>query len=281
MTFNTIINPEDLSQYLNDPDWVVMDCRFDLDHPDLGLKSFQAGHIPGAQYANLDLDLSSPVIPGKTGRHPLPDVNTFVKKLSDWGIDERVQVVVYDSHGGGLAVRLWWLLRWLGHENAAVLNGGWPAWENNEYSIEKEVKKKKARTFKPVENAEMIADLDFVEDIREDQDFLLVDSRSAERYWGLKETKDVRAGHIPGAVSFPFEGNLDENGIFHNKETLKERFTLLLDGLPADQVIFYCGSGVTAGHNILSMVAAGFDMPKLYPGSWSEWIADPERPGAP
>ena len=278
--YQTIISCEQLAQNLENPDWVVVDCRFDLDDPDAGFRVYQAGHIPGAQYANLDRDLSNPVIPGKTGRHPLPDIKAFSELLSKWGIDQSVQVVVYDSRGGGLAVRLWWLLRWLGHKQAAVLDGGWPAWEKGNFPTETRVRKIEARKFTPNEQTGMVASIEFVDEVRQDPDFLLVDSRSAERYWGIKETIDSRAGHIPGAVSFPFEANLDQDGKFLPIQDLKDRFEALLEGLPADQVIFYCGSGVTAGHNILSMVAAGFDMPKLYPGSWSEWCADPERPGA-
>ena len=278
MSYQTIITAEELVKNLEDPLWAIMDCRFDLEDPEAGLKDFQAGHIPGAQYVNLDLDLANPVIPGETGRHPLPEIQDFIERLSTWGIDENIQVVAYDSKGGGLAARLWWLLRWLGHERVAILDGGWPAWERSNYPIETEIKTKEKRIFTASENPEMIANLDFVDEVRLDPDFLLVDARSAERYWGIKETVDSRAGHIPGAISAPFEANLKEDGTFLDRASLKDRFAMMLDGLPAEQVVFYCGSGVTAAHNIVAMVAAGYDMPRLYPGSWSEWCLDPDRP---
>ncbi len=281
MTYQTIISAEALNQNLDNEDWVVIDCRFELEDPEAGFAEYQAAHIPGALYANMDIDLASPVIPGETGRHPLPEIPTFVEWLSEKGIDRSVQVVAYDSRGGGLAARLWWLLNWLGHTKVAVLDGGWPAWKTGNYPLESKVRECKIRRFVADEQSEMIADLGFVDEIRLDPDFLLVDSRSAERYWGLKETIDSRAGHIPGAVSAPFEANLDEAGLFLDQAALKERFESLLDGLPPEQVVFYCGSGVTAAHNVLSMVAAGYAMPKLYPGSWSEWCLDPDRPGEP
>ena len=227
MVYQTIITVDELVNYLDNPDWVIMDCRFDLEDPKAGLRDFQAGHIPGAQYANLDLDLASPVIPGETGRHPLPDINVFAERLSGWGIDTDVQVIAYDSKGGGLAARLWWLLRWLGHEDVAILDGGWPAWQRAGHPIENEIRERKSRTFVANEIPEMIADLDFVEEISLDPDFLLLDARSAERYWGLKETVDSRAGHIPGAISI-YDAQFEKN----------------LDKLPANKdnmLIFYCG----------------------------------------
>ena len=278
MAYQTIITAEELVENLENPLWAIMDCRFDLEDPEAGLRDFQAGHIPGAQYVNLDLDLASPVIPGETGRHPLPDIQEFSERLSAWGIDEDIQVVAYDNKGGGLAARLWWLLRWLGHERVAILDGGWPAWERSDYPIETEIKTREKRIFEASENPDMIADLNFVDEVRLDPDFLLVDARSAERYWGIKETVDSRAGHITGAISAPFEANLKEDGTFLDRASLKDRFAMMLDGLPAEQVVFYCGSGVTAAHNIVAMVAAGYDMPRLYPGSWSEWCLDPDRP---
>ncbi len=281
MSYQTIISASDLSNDLTNPNWVILDCRFDFQDTDLGYQEYLKGHIPGAVYVHLDQDLSSEIIPGKTGRHPLPDINGFSDKLSSWGIDNAVQVIVYDNFNGGLAARAWWLLRWLGHKNVAVLDGGWTAWEIANNPVETEAISKEHRTFSPVEQANYIADVDFVELIRLDPDFLLVDSRSSERYWGINETTDPIAGHIPGAITAPYEGNLDENGYFLKTEELMERFGFILEGIPPENVIFYCGSGVTAAHNILAMVEAGYDMPRLYPGSWSEWITDPERPLSP
>ncbi len=190
-------------------------------------------------------------------------------------------MVIYDNKNGGLAARLWWLLRWLGHENASILDGGWPAWEREKYPVETGVNIREPRVFLPVEQPQYIFDVNAIEKIRSDPDYLLVDARSAERYWGLNETNDPIAGHIPGAVTAPYAGNLDDGGFFLKSDLLRERYDTLLGDIPAENVIFYCGSGVTACHNIAAMVDAGFDFPRLYPGSWSEWIINPDRPVEP
>lgn len=281
MAFQTILSAAELNRNLDNPDWAIMDCRFDFDKPEMGYQEYLAGHIPGSLYINLNQDLSSEIIPGKTGRHPLPDKNDLADRFSSWGIDSSTKVVIYDSRNGALAARMWWLLRWLGHENASVLDGGWPAWDIVKYPIETGEFTRKPRVFSPAEHPQYIVDANAIEEIRMDPDYMLVDSRAAERYWGINETIDPVAGHILGAMTAPYAGNLDDQGFFLKAEMLKERFENLLDGLPAEQVVFYCGSGVTACHNILAMVEAGYDMPKLYPGSWSEWITDPERPIGP
>jgi len=278
MAFKTILSATELNNNLDSPDWAIMDCRFDLDNPELGHQEYLAGHIPGSLYINLNQDLSSEIIPGKTGRHPLPDKSILADRFSSWGIDSLTKVVIYDNKNGGLAARLWWLLRWLGHENAAVLDGGWPAWDIEKYPVETGEITREPRIFSPGEHPEYFVDANVIEEIRLDPDYLLVDSRAAERYWGINETIDSVAGHIPGAMTAPYAGNLDDQGFFLKTELLKDRFENLLDGIPAEQVIFYCGSGVTACHNILAMVEAGYDMPMLYPGSWSEWVTDPDRP---
>ena len=277
MAFHTMLSAADLKKNLDNPEWAIMDCRFDLQEPDLGYQEYLEGHIPGSLYIHLDRDLSSEIIPGKTGRHPIPDKNLFSERLSSWGIDNLTQVVVYDNKSGGLAARLWWLLRWLGHNDVAVLNGGWPAWEIENDPIEAGESTREPRVFTPSEQPQYIVDAEFVEQVRLDPDYLLVDSRAAERYWGINETIDPIAGHIPGAVTAPYAGNLDQQGFFLPAELLKERFENLLEGIPTENVIFYCGSGVTACHNIVAMSEAGYEMPKLYPGSWSEWITDPSR----
>ncbi|NQS92372.1 MAG: sulfurtransferase [Chloroflexi bacterium] len=281
MIYQTIISAEDLNKNLNNPNWTIFDCRFDFDEPERAAREYLEGHIPGAIYADLDRELSSEVIPRKSGRHPLPDSQVLANRLSSWGVGDGVQVVVYDNKGGGLAGRLWWLLRWLGHEDVAVLDGDWNAWKNGNYPVETGDVDVKTKTFNAIEHPEYIADSNYVDEIREDPDFLLLDARSAERYWGINETIDSKAGHIPGAITAPYSENLDENGFFLDPAQLKERFQDLLEGIPAENVVVYCGSGVTAIHNIIAMVAAGYPMPKLYPGSWSEWIVDPDRPIAP
>jgi len=281
MNYTTKISVEELYAQIEDPEWVIIDCRFYLTEPDTGYLEYQDAHIPGAAYANLDRDLSGQMIPGKTGRHPLPTREELVDRLSAWGIDQKTQVVAYDSMGGAVAARLWWLLRWLGHDKAAVLDGGWNAWVISGYPVQKQMLPRKRKIFTPVEHQEYIADKEWVEKVRLDPDYLLVDARSAERYWGLKETIDKKAGHIPGAVSAPYIGNLTEDEFFRSADELKERFMNLIGDIPAEKVIFYCGSGVTSIHNIIAMLLAGYGMAKLYPGSWSEWSADPNRPTAP
>jgi len=277
----TFISAAELNKKLNDSNWVIIDCRFNFDEPELGYQEYLAGHIPGAIYANLNRDLSSEVIPGKTGRHPLPNQKVLTEKFSSWGIDESIMVIIYDDHGGGLAARLWWLLRWLGHEEALILDGGWSAWQAADYDVETDVSSGKAKVFSPVEHSQFVVNADEVDLIRMDPDYFLIDSRGAERYWGIEENIDPVAGHIPGAMTAPYAGNLDEDGFFLPLEQLKERFKNLLEDIPPEQVVFYCGSGVTACHNIAAMIAAGYEMPKLYAGSWSEWITDPDRPIEP
>ncbi len=281
MEYKTIISAADLFENLDHPDIAIMDCRFYIPEPDRGYQEYLAGHIPGALYLNLDQDLSGEIIPGITGRHPLPEVKVFTERLSGWGIDRSTQVIAYDNMGGALAARLWWMLRWLGHDRAAVMDCGWNAWLKAKYSQEITVQSRELKEFIAKVNPDYIADLTFVDEIRLDPDYLLVDARSAERYWGLKETIDVKAGHIPGAVTAPYLENMTEDECFLPLEQLMERYQDLLDGIPAENVILYCGSGVTSVHSMIAMVMAGFDMPKLYPGSWSEWCADPDRPIAP
>ena len=281
MEFKTIISAETLKAQLSNPDWVIVYCRFYLQEPERGYQEYLESHLPGAIYVDLDQDLSGEIIPGKTGRHPLPDSQVFAERLSGWGIGNETQVIAYDNKGGALASRLWWMLRWLGHEKVAVLDGAWKAWMAGDFPLERgEVTREKA-VFEPQVHQEYIADISLVDEIREDDNFMLLDARSPQRYWGLEEPIDARAGHIPGAVSAPFESNLTEEGYFLSKDELKARFENLLEGVPPSQVVVYCGSGVTSNHNLIAMVEAGYEMSKLYPGSWSEWITDPDRPCGP
>ncbi|MFL7812881.1 MAG: sulfurtransferase [Anaerolineales bacterium] len=281
MDYQTIISTKELAARLGDPGLAVMDCRYYLAEPERGYEEYLEAHIPGAIYIHMDRDLSGEIIPGKTGRHPLPDVTTFTERLSCWGIDETVQVVAYDNTGGGMAARLWWMLRWLGHDRVAVLDGDWRAWERENLPVEGGKNSRDRKEFHPRQHPEYLVDSDFVDQIREDDDFLLLDARSAERYWGLKEPIDRKSGHIPGAVTAPFALNLDEEGYFLGREELKARYEDLLNGLPTEQVVVYCGSGVTSNHNLIAMVEAGLGMARLYAGSWSEWITDPDRAVAP
>jgi thiosulfate/3-mercaptopyruvate sulfurtransferase len=281
MDYKTILSVETLQENLDNPTWAILDCRFYLQEPERGFQEYLESHIPGAIYIHLDRDLSGEIIPGKTGRHPLPDSQIFAERLSSWGIDNSTQAIAYDNKGGAMAARLWWMLRWLNHEKVAVLDGDWRAWSKRGFPLESGQISRARKDFRAVEHPEYIADAGMVEQIREDDNFMLLDARSPNRYWGLEEPIDDKAGHIPGAVTAPFENNLTAEGYFLSPAALKDRFENLLEGVPPSQVIVYCGSGVTSNHNLIAMVVAGYEMGLLYPGSWSEWITDPSRSIAP
>ncbi len=278
MSYETLISPADLLPHLDDPDWVIVDCRFWLDDTEKGRRDYQHSHIPGAIYAHVDEDLSGPVVPGVTGRHPLPSVDLFAEKLGSWGISSGVQVVAYDDRGGAMAARLWWLLKWLGHEAVAVLDGGWPRWQHESHPTTAELPSPEPREFKPEVHHELVVSAGDILTHFGDPAYKLIDSRAPERFSGEDEPIDPVAGHIPGATNYHFERNLDVDGNFALKEFLKGRFHVMLESTPAERILFYCGSGVTAAHNILAVAHAGLGMPRLYAGSWSHWITDPERP---
>jgi thiosulfate/3-mercaptopyruvate sulfurtransferase len=274
----TLISTDQLANHLGESDWVIVDCRFNLSDTEKGRRDYQGGHIPGAIYAHLDDDLSGPVRPGETGRHPLPDVDTLAETFSSWGIGSDVQVVAYDARGGAIAARLWWLLRWLGHDTVAVLSGGFPRWVAESRYVSSETPTPKRRRFQPQVRSEMLATAEDVLDHFGDLSYRLVDSRAPERYRGEEEPLDPVAGHIPGAISYHFARNLQEDETFELKPILRGRFQAILDDVPAERTIFYCGSGVTGAHNVLAMAYAGLGMAKIYAASWSHWITDPERP---
>jgi thiosulfate/3-mercaptopyruvate sulfurtransferase len=278
MPYTTLISASELAQHLADPDWAVVDCRFSLSDTGRGRRDYQQAHALGAVYAHLDEDLSGPVIRGKTGRHPLPEVETVARTFSNWGIDADVQVVAYDDTGGSMAARLWWLLRWLGHDAVAVLNGGWQRWIGDGRDIRAGVETRSPRSFTPHVRPDLVVSTGEVLAALRDPGFKLFDSRTADRYLGENETIDPVAGHIPGARSAPYPDNLGRDGTFLTPEDLRARYTALLGEAPADQVAFYCGSGVTAAHDLLAMAHAGLGEGRLYAGSWSEWITDPTRP---
>lgn len=274
--YKTLISSIELQQSYEAGSWVIVDCRFDLKDTEAGRVAYGEAHIPGAIYAHLDHDLSGEIIPGKTGRHPLPKLEQATTMFSLWGIDEQVQVVVYDDKGGGIAARLWWMLRWLGHEAVAVLDGGWPAWQASGFPISNQPTTIRPRQFKAKPDALGRMDAAKIDEVRKGSEYLIVDSRTPERYRGEIEPIDPVAGHIPGAINVPFPANLSE-GKFLDPAALKARFERALGGKPSDQVVFYCGSGVTACHNILAYAHAGLGDALLYPGSWSEWITDNNR----
>lgn len=276
--FRTLISAEQLAGRLNDTGWRIVDCRFSLADTGAGRTAYAAGHIPGAVYAHLDEDLSSPIVPGQTGRHPLPDRDQLIARLSAWGIDEHTQVVAYDDNSGMAASRLWWLLRSLGHDRVAVLDGGFAAWTAIPGApLTTELPAPQPRTFRPRPPTGHAVDAAQVAQLRLDPDWVLVDSREDFRYRGESEPIDPVAGHIPGAVNAFFMENLDEQSRFLSSGQLRERFRPLLGKRPAEKAVFYCGSGVSACHNILAMAHAGLGEATLYPGSWSEWITDESR----
>lgn len=278
MPYTTLISTTVLANHLTDPDWALMDCRFSLDDPERGRRDYQPAHIPGAVYAHLNEDLSGPVIPGRTGRHPLPEVEVIAHTLSQWGIDASVQVVAYDDAGGSIAARLWWMLRWLGHDAVAVLDGGWPQWQREGRPVRSGTESRAPRTFVPHPQPHLLASTSEIESSLLDHTSRLLDARAVERYRGEVEPIDPVAGHIPGAISAPFTENLNPDGCFRSPEEIRARFQALLREAPIDRVICYCGSGVTAAHNLLALAHAGLGDARLYAGSWSEWITDPHRP---
>jgi len=273
MNYNTIVVADELEKHLDDPDWVVFDCRFTLSNPVAGQQAYNEGHIPGARYVHLDNDLSSPIM-ANTGRHPLPDPEVLATKLGAWGVDSSKQVVVYDDTFGAMAVRMWWLLRWLGHENVALLDGVYPKWVREKRPVTQELPQITPAEFEVRPDDHMWVTAEQVQQELASGTVLL-DARAEERFEGLVEPLDKVAGHVPGAINRPFEDNLEVNGVFLSPEDLKGEYDAQLGDAP---VIHMCGSGVTACHNILAMVHAGLNPGRLYAGSWSEWITDAQRP---
>ncbi len=279
MSVTTIISSEELAIHLKDPKWAIVDSRFKLTDLGQGRLDYETAHIPGAVYAHLEDDLSGPIIKGVTGRHPLPSVDKASDVFSRLGIDSSIQVVVYDDMGGALAAgRVWWLLRWLGHEAVAILNGGWQDWVSKGYAIHRGIEQRPKSIFTPHPRNDLIVTAEEVDAIRLNTNYRLLDARSAERYKGENETIDPIAGHIPGAVSAAYAGNLNPDSTFRTTKSLQNRYKSLLDDIPADHVVCYCGSGVSATHDILAMMLAGMGEARLFPGSYSEWITDPKRP---
>ena len=272
MEYTTLISTGQLAGLMsNETAPVIVDCRFDLMNPDAGEHAWREGHLPGAFYAHLDHDLAAPVT-ASTGRHPLPDVNDLVEKLRDWGIGKDTQVVVYDDSAGGFAVRLWWMLRWLGHTRVAVLNGGWSKWMAEDRDVDTGSPSCERSRFSAEADDSQWLSRQAVAAALDNQSILLVDARTEERFKGIEEPIDPVAGHIPGAVNYPFQQNLDEHGCFLSSEQLKERYSRFLGSVEPGSVVHMCGSGVTAIHNLIAMEHAGLRGSKLYVGSWSEWI---------
>jgi thiosulfate/3-mercaptopyruvate sulfurtransferase len=276
MSYTTLISAEHLFQHLDEPHWIIVDCRFSLADADAGGRNYRKGHIPNARYAHLNKDLSSPVT-ACTGRHPLPDFSVLARKLGLWGVGNRSQVVVYDDAGGAFAGRLWWLLRCMGHENVAILDGGINHWLRRGYAITTDLPTVKPAVFRVYLNEKNWLNAAQVRNQLAAKIIKLIDARTPERFQGKQEPIDPVAGHIPGALNRPFQSNLDSQGLFLAPEELRQQFKRLLNNVPAEQTVHMCGSGVTACHNLLAMEYAGLSGSKLYAGSWSEWIRDKNR----
>ena len=275
--FRTLIEPAELAALSAGARLAIIDCRHDLARPEWGGVAYASGHIPGATFAHLDRDLSGPITP-HTGRHPLPDREQLAARLGAWGIDRGVQAVVYDQGNGAIAARLWWLLRWLGHESVALLNGGLAAWETAGLPVTAAAAAPPSRQFAigpalggRLTTAQLLDGLARSE-------LTLVDARSAERFAGRNETIDPVAGHIPGARNHPFTANLDARGRFLEATALRSAWQRTLEGERTERVVAMCGSGVTACHNLLALERAGLRGARLYADSWSGWIRDPQRP---
>lgn len=275
--YTTLISAAELRQL---PGAFIVDCSHDLADPDAGARDYAAGHVPGAIFQHLDRDLSARPS-GRNGRHPLPDPDAFARHLTALGLHRGQQVVAYDRAGGGFAVRLWWMLRWLGHDAVAVLDGGWAAWVAAGGEVQTETPPprragdfvRRAALAGQVRADEVLANL-------ETGKHLVVDARAPERYAGEVEPLDPVAGHIPGAKNRFFQTNLQPDGTFKSRDQLRTEFAALLEDWDPRDVIHHCGSGVSGCHNLLAMTHAGLDGGLLYPGSWSEWCADAARPVA-
>jgi len=282
MTFTTLISAAMLRDLVGKPEIAIIDCRFDLMNPDGGRRAYLEGHIPGARYADLNKDLSAPIT-ATSGRHPLPTPSDFAGTLVRLGVGRATQVVAYDDSGGAFAARLWWMLRWVGHPAAAVLDGGIKAWVSEGGTLlsgeENPLPAAKVgpHVFAQADAAAVIGTADLEQRLA-DPAFLLIDARAGERFAGTVEPIDTVGGHIKGAVNHPFSANLGTDGRFLPAQVLRQAWERRLAGRSPTQVAAMCGSGVTACHNLLSLEVAGLRGAKLYAGSWSEWIRDPRRP---
>ena len=279
--YKTLISASQLAAHIDDPKWVVVDCRHDLVNLAAGRDGYAIGHLPGAVFADIETVLSGAKRGADgafLGRHPLPEKEALADALRDFGIGDDTQVVAYDAHGGMFAARLWWLLRWLGHEAVAVLDGGMAAWQALGQPLSNQV------PVKPLGSLTVRAPFVPTVTVREVMDNLdsgkriVIDARAADRFRGENETIDPIGGHIPGAKNRFFKDNLQADGRFKEAQQLRGEFGALIDD--PEQAIMQCGSGVTACHNLLALEVAGMPGASLYPGSWSEWVGDPARPVA-
>ncbi|TCS94928.1 sulfurtransferase [Hazenella coriacea] len=271
---HSLIEMEWLQQHLDDPNLLIIDCRFQLGHPTSGKDGYLQEHIPGAHYLDLEKDLSGS-IGSHGGRHPLPDPQDLAHRLGELGVNKQKHIIIYDNQGGSMASRCWWLLQYLGHPKVSVLNGSFHHWKQAGFPVTHELPQKSPCTFVPQLNEQILIRMEELKRKLSDPDLKLIDSREYQRYIGEMEPIDPVAGHIPGAIHSFWKKVLNEDGFWKNPEELQSLFA----HLPRDEeIIVYCGSGVTATPNVLALKEAGFSNVKLYAGSWSDWISDPNNP---
>ena len=276
--YTTLISVAALAAHRDDPRWIVFDCRHDLADTASGRRAYAQSHVPGARFVHLDEDLSGPKT-GVNGRHPLPDPAIFCARLAQLGMENDMQAVAYDAAGGYYAARLWWMLRWVWHARAAVLDGGRDAWLTAGQAVTGQPPVIKPTVFNGTARDHTV-DARFILNELEQPQMRVVDARSPDRFRGENETLDPVGGHIPGALNRFFKHNLAADGRFKPAAELRREYSELLGALPPARVVHQCGSGVTACHNLLAMEIAGLNGSRLYPGSWSEWCSDPQRPVA-
>ena len=281
MSLARLLTAPQLAARLSTPDLRILDCRFALDNPTHGRSRYAEGHIPGARFADLEQDLSGPVVKGATGRHPLPDPARLQERLREWGVNQDSTVLLYDDGPGAFAARAWWLLAWLGKRDGVyLLDGGFQAWQAAGLPVTTQIDEPARGNFTARPDASLVLDADSLSRRLRDPALTLIDARALPRFRGEVEPLDPVAGHIPGACCAPFTDNLGADGRFLPPAQLRQRFERLLAGRSPDQLVAYCGSGVTACHNLFAMSLAGLPLAPLYAGSWSEWITDPARPVA-
>jgi thiosulfate/3-mercaptopyruvate sulfurtransferase len=278
MSYTTLVDAATLAAHLDDPDWLIVDVRHQLADTAYGERSYGENHLPGAVFLHCDRDLSGPTT-GCNGRHPLPAAQQLAERLGQIGIGPKTQVVVYDDAQGMIAGRLWWLLRWLGHDQVAVLDGGLQAWQAAGGALTQAVPVLRPTLFE-ARVCEHCVDAEHVESFLNTSRIHLIDARSPDRYRGENETIDPVGGHIPGAINRFFRDNLQADGRFKPADVLRAEWLDLIAGMPPETVVHQCGSGVSACHNLLAMEIAGLSGSRLYAGSWSEWCSDSGRPVA-
>jgi thiosulfate/3-mercaptopyruvate sulfurtransferase len=281
MPLAQLLNPAQLQARQAHANLVLLDCRFALDDPTYGRRSYNDGHIAGAHFADLEGDLSAPVVKGQTGRHPLPEPGKLIERLRAWGVNNDSDIVLYDDGPGAFAARAWWLLAWLGKRDGVfVLDGGLKAWREAGLELSSAVATPPLGNFSGQADPQLRLSAAQLQQRLNDPQLCLLDARALPRFRGEVEPLDPVAGHIPGAHCAVFTDNLDANGRFLPAPQLQQRFATLLGSRPASGLVAYCGSGVTACHNLFALCLAGYPLAPLYAGSWSEWITDPQRPVA-